>query len=283
MEGAEINKSLLALKECIRALDMNSHHKPFRGSKLTQVLKESFMGNSRTLMIANISPNSGSCENTLNTLRYAYRVKELKGAESSDSSHKGISRNASEPNLSAYRSASRPGTAQRKRKQAKSVVAKINKGSLKEHNNRSRSKYKKQSKRGRNLKEQNEENVPNKKMKMPSPARVDTKIKPKPWKRSKISPPSSFLVDSNSTNQQKKQNPNEEVEKVSCKFSKKQLIKAHRKHIDEFMILIKEDMNLLKSFDKDEFDSAQYQEKLKNVLDRQREAVQSYKSKVFEL
>eukprot|EP00003_Mantamonas_plastica_P011131 TRINITY_DN2072_c0_g1_i1.p2 TRINITY_DN2072_c0_g1~~TRINITY_DN2072_c0_g1_i1.p2 ORF type:complete len:346 (-),score=137.25 TRINITY_DN2072_c0_g1_i1:443-1480(-) len=78
MEGAEINKSLLALKECIRALDQDHKHLPFRGSKLTQVLKDSFIGNSRTVMIANISPNSGSCEHTLNTLRYADRVKELR-------------------------------------------------------------------------------------------------------------------------------------------------------------------------------------------------------------
>ena len=39
MEGAEINKSLLALKECIRALDSQSGHVPYRGSKLTLVLK----------------------------------------------------------------------------------------------------------------------------------------------------------------------------------------------------------------------------------------------------
>ncbi|CAN1168301.1 Kinesin-like protein KIN-13B [Linum perenne] len=77
MEGAEINKSLLALKECIRALDNDKSHIPFRGSKLTEVLRDSFVGNSRTVMISCISPSSGSCEHTLNTLRYADRVKSL--------------------------------------------------------------------------------------------------------------------------------------------------------------------------------------------------------------
>jgi kinesin family member 2/24 len=77
-DGAEINKSLLALKECIRALDQDKKHTPFRGSKLTQVLKDSFVGNSKTTMIANISPAASSCEDTLNTIRYADRVKELK-------------------------------------------------------------------------------------------------------------------------------------------------------------------------------------------------------------
>ncbi|KAL0397059.1 UNVERIFIED_CONTAM: Kinesin-like protein KIN-13B [Sesamum calycinum] len=83
MEGAEINKSLLALKECIRALDNDQGHIPFRGSKLTEVLRDSFVGNSRTVMISCISPNSGSCEHTLNTLRYADRVKSLSKANNS--------------------------------------------------------------------------------------------------------------------------------------------------------------------------------------------------------
>ncbi len=79
IDGAEINKSLLALKECIRALDQEKTHLPFRQSKLTLVLRDSFIGNCKTLMIANISPSNESADHTLNTLRYADRVKELKG------------------------------------------------------------------------------------------------------------------------------------------------------------------------------------------------------------
>lgn len=77
MEGAEINKSLLALKECIRAIDMKSAHVPFRASKLTMVLRDSFLneGSSKIVMIACINPGSSSADHTLNTLRYAYRLK----------------------------------------------------------------------------------------------------------------------------------------------------------------------------------------------------------------
>jgi hypothetical protein len=78
-ESSEINKSLLALKECIRALDAGSSHVPYRGSKLTLVLKDCFTSSRAwTTMIATVSPASSSIDHTLNTLRYADRVKEKK-------------------------------------------------------------------------------------------------------------------------------------------------------------------------------------------------------------
>ena len=82
-EGANINKSLLALGNCINVLYENSrtgqqNHVPFRDSKLTRILKESLTGNSKTLMIANISPSGHNYEDTLNTLKYANRTKNLK-------------------------------------------------------------------------------------------------------------------------------------------------------------------------------------------------------------
>ncbi|GAB1597328.1 kinesin-like protein KIN-7M, chloroplastic [Argonauta hians] len=77
-EGAAINQSLLALKECIRSLDQESGFTSFRQSKLTRILKDSFIGKSKTYMIANITPSQSSTECTLNTLRYANRVKEIR-------------------------------------------------------------------------------------------------------------------------------------------------------------------------------------------------------------
>ena len=87
MEGAEINTSLLALKEVIRSLERKQGHTPFRGSKLTQVLKDSFVGeNTRTCMVACVSPSMANCEHTLNTLRYADRVKEHQQSRTRDDS-----------------------------------------------------------------------------------------------------------------------------------------------------------------------------------------------------
>ncbi|KAL7515964.1 hypothetical protein ACHAWF_000019, partial [Thalassiosira exigua] len=73
-ESSDINTSLLALKECIRAVDSDSRHVPYRQSKLTLILKDCFAAKTaRTSMIATLSPGSGSADHTANTLRYADR------------------------------------------------------------------------------------------------------------------------------------------------------------------------------------------------------------------
>ncbi|CDK25732.1 unnamed protein product [Kuraishia capsulata CBS 1993] len=79
-EGANINKSLLALGNCINAL-CDSHkgcHVPYRNSKLTRLLKFSLGGNCKTVMIVCVSPSSQHYDETLNTLKYANRAKEIK-------------------------------------------------------------------------------------------------------------------------------------------------------------------------------------------------------------
>ena len=65
------------LKECIRNIDQDNRHTPYRQSKLTHILRDSFVGSSQTVMIANISPGATACDNTLNTLRYASRYKKF--------------------------------------------------------------------------------------------------------------------------------------------------------------------------------------------------------------
>ena len=92
IEGAEINKSLLALKECIRALDSSNsydgpcngnddNHIPFRGCRLTHLLRDAFVHNSKKnnalAVLACIAPGSNSVEHSLNTLRYAAHIKEF--------------------------------------------------------------------------------------------------------------------------------------------------------------------------------------------------------------
>lgn len=79
-ESAEINKSLLALKECIRTLarGRQEDHAPFRQSKLTLLLRDSFMSpKTRVCMLACIGPSHVHSEYTLNTLRYAAMLKDL--------------------------------------------------------------------------------------------------------------------------------------------------------------------------------------------------------------
>ncbi|KAI9728411.1 MAG: kinesin-like protein Klp5 [Chrysothrix sp. TS-e1954] len=79
MEGANINKSLLALGSCINALcDPRKHnHVPYRNSKLTRLLKFSLGGNCKTVMIVCVSPSSIHFDETQNTLRYANRAKNI--------------------------------------------------------------------------------------------------------------------------------------------------------------------------------------------------------------
>ena len=77
IEGANINKSLLALGNCINALtaptkDMQkSNYVCYRDSKLTRLLKDSLGGNTKTVMLACVSQFFSSYEETMNTLKYA--------------------------------------------------------------------------------------------------------------------------------------------------------------------------------------------------------------------
>ena len=131
LEGAEINTSLLALKEVIRALATGDSMTriPFRGSKLTQVLKESFVGkNSRTVMVACVAPNMNNCDHTLNTLRYADRVKE-RDSESGKLSEKVMAASKIVRKVTSARTAAllqRPSTAPATALEKKLSLKKIN-------------------------------------------------------------------------------------------------------------------------------------------------------------
>ena len=84
IEGGNINKSLLTLGNCINALcdanikNIKKFYVPYRDSKLTRLLKDSLGGNSRTVMIANVSPSINTFDDTYNTLKYANRAKNIK-------------------------------------------------------------------------------------------------------------------------------------------------------------------------------------------------------------
>jgi kinesin family protein 18/19 len=81
VEGANINKSLLALGNCINALCESGgavRHVPYRNSKLTRLLKFSLGGNCKTVMIVCIAPTSSHFDDTHNTLVYAERATKIR-------------------------------------------------------------------------------------------------------------------------------------------------------------------------------------------------------------
>lgn len=84
VEGANINKSLTTLGMCLSRLadaaenSKNKQHIPYRDSQLTWLLNDSLGGNSKTAMLANISPASINYDETLSTLRFAMTVKKIK-------------------------------------------------------------------------------------------------------------------------------------------------------------------------------------------------------------
>jgi kinesin family protein 2/24 len=73
-ESAEINASLFALKECVRARASNSSRVPFRNHNLTRILRESFERDSKLCVIAAISPNATDTEHSVETLRFATSI-----------------------------------------------------------------------------------------------------------------------------------------------------------------------------------------------------------------
>ena len=80
-EGISINQGLLALGNVIAALTDEARkgsHVPYRNSKLTRILQDSLGGNSRTSMIACVSPAEFNFDETLNTLKYASRARNIK-------------------------------------------------------------------------------------------------------------------------------------------------------------------------------------------------------------
>ncbi|TDG40066.1 hypothetical protein AWZ03_013513 [Drosophila navojoa] len=80
-EATKINLSLSALGNVISALvDGKTKHVPYRDSKLTRLLQDSLGGNTKTLMIACISPAGNNYDETLSTLRYACRAKNISNA-----------------------------------------------------------------------------------------------------------------------------------------------------------------------------------------------------------
>ncbi|KAM0946199.1 putative plus-end-directed kinesin ATPase [Dioscorea sansibarensis] len=83
-EAGEINKSLLTLGRVITALVEHLGHIPYRDSKLTRLLRDSLGGRTKTCIIATVSPSVHCLEETLSTLDYAHRAKNIKNRPEAD-------------------------------------------------------------------------------------------------------------------------------------------------------------------------------------------------------
>ena len=77
-EAGLINKSLLTLGRVINALVEKGSHIPYRESKLTRLLQDSLGGRTKTCIIATVSPAKSNLEETISTLDYAFRAKNIK-------------------------------------------------------------------------------------------------------------------------------------------------------------------------------------------------------------
>ena len=76
-ETQYINKSLASLGDVMEALDAKSKHVPYRNSKLTYLLQDSLGGNARTMMIVTVCPTEHTNEETLFTLQFASRARNI--------------------------------------------------------------------------------------------------------------------------------------------------------------------------------------------------------------
>lgn len=87
-EGSFINKSLLTLGNVISKLTENQgNHIPYRESKLTRILQNSLSGNSKIAVICTITPNQKSLDESINTLKFACKLKKVSTHTASKNTH----------------------------------------------------------------------------------------------------------------------------------------------------------------------------------------------------
>eukprot|EP01025_Chloroclados_australasicus_P065173 TRINITY_DN8846_c0_g2_i10.p1 TRINITY_DN8846_c0_g2~~TRINITY_DN8846_c0_g2_i10.p1 ORF type:complete len:603 (+),score=91.99 TRINITY_DN8846_c0_g2_i10:474-2282(+) len=285
MEGAEINKSLLALKECIRGLDSGQRHVPFRGSKLTQVLSDSFVGdNSRTVMIATISPNSKSCEHTLNTLRYADRVKELRNDQNDRGVNKVTPTKILAQNKDAYGNTINKASPDKKQGQEKPQGQVQSTGQV----------------QGQVVDIQ--ENVPEVSQvpQIPQTSRTQPQSKPQPSQPVKQAGPRTRLQQQQmlqQQQQQQQQNQNIAIENdldedvnmeivedgSDCQLSPfDNLVLHHRQYVEGCMDMVRNELDLITQIDKEDISMVEYVHLQERMLKRKQDMVGRFEKYIQE-